>query len=78
MYKGHDIHNFTDIATADDCQKKCQELSRCQIWTHYQYGQLRGTCWLKDVGALHDARPCEPTFACTRGPKICQTKGRHI
>ena len=77
-YYHNDIDDLTNIASAYDCQKKCQEHPTCHFWTYWDNGQgiMDTHCYRKNGNAPQDARPCEPTFTCTRGPKVCQSKGR--
>ena len=72
-YAANDIDKLENIASAHDCQKKCQELPTCQFWTHNNH-KNRGYCWRQNGNNIPQF-PCEPTFACTHGPRDCKSKG---
>ena len=60
-------HMSTDVT---DCQKKCQENSKCYFFV-YDTNDLATNCFLHGIKAHHGNGICNE---CIRGPKYCKGK----
>ena len=63
-YYGSDIAASQSVATAEDCQKICQQNDQCRYWTLYG-----GICFSKNV-----MTNVGPLAGATSGPKDCGGK----
>ena len=71
--QGYEYHTGQEIqrvpgrlSSPEKCQKKCQENSKCEVWTyHYKWAW----CRLRVLGTPNDGRE---RFGHVSGPKYCE------
>ena len=72
-YVGYDIGTAVEnVYDAESCQKECQKLSECQLWT---YSSKEMKCYRKTAkAAKNEPEKCNEPNICKHGPRFCQGK----
>ena len=71
-YDGNDIDCVYGIQEAASCQKECQKIPECKVWTYNSNswdGRIK--CWRQTANANETVGTCAN---CIRGPRNCPGK----
>ena len=61
-----------NVYDPESCQKECQKVSECQLWT---YNREEMKCYRKTAkAAKYVPEKCNHHNICKRGPRFCQGK----
>ena len=65
-YYGNDIGLTPGVATAENCQVKCQQNDQCLFWTYCTLDWCKENCFLKSGKSN-----VEPSSSSISGPRYC-------